>query len=116
VARPEAIDEASIAARATRALPAKTATLTDLYDPLAMPAELLNAHTEPNRAVEKCYRPEPFHSDRERVEFLFPLHEKLAPPLLPVTPRTKSGRSQAAAATPKSRKQRTLALPGQAKG
>ena len=59
--------------------------LSDLYDPLAMPPELLKAHTDLDRAVEKCYRSEPFHSDRERVEFLFSLYEKLTAPLLPVT-------------------------------
>lgn len=63
----------------------RTATLADLYDPLTMPADLLKAHTELDRAVEKCYRLEPFHSDRERVEFLFALYEKLTAPLLPVT-------------------------------
>ena len=49
--------------------------------------------TELDRAVEKCYRPEPFHSDRERVEFLFSLYEKLTAPLLPVTPKTRGRRS-----------------------
>ena len=56
-------------------------TLADLYDPLAMPPELAKAHAALDRAVEKCYRPEPFQSDRERVEFLFALYEKLAAPL-----------------------------------
>ncbi|HEX7860951.1 MAG TPA: type IIL restriction-modification enzyme MmeI [Verrucomicrobiae bacterium] len=42
---------------------------------------LVKAHAELGRAVEKCYRPEPFHSDRERVEFLFALYEKLTTPL-----------------------------------
>jgi hypothetical protein len=48
-------------------------TLADLYDPLSMPPELVQAHAELDRAVEKCYRPEPFQSDRERVEYLFGL-------------------------------------------
>lgn len=85
VTRSAAVDEASTAAREARALPAKTATLADLYDPLTMPPELLKAHTELDRAVEKCYRPEPFHSDRERVEFLFALYERLTARLLPAT-------------------------------
>ena len=67
------------------ALPEKTCTLADLYDPLSMPPELVQAHAELDRAVEKCYRPEPFQSDRERVEYLFGLYEKLTAPLLPVT-------------------------------
>src|SRR5438093_12813240 len=86
------------------------ATLADLYDPLAMPPELLKAHAELDRAVEKCYRPEPFHADRERVEFLFSLYEKLTAPLLPVTPKTKGLRSPAATAKPKRGKAKTPGL------
>ena len=82
-------DNAVLAAREPHLPPRGLATLADLYDPLAMPPELLKAHTELDRAVEKCYRPEPFHSDRERVEFLFSLHEKLTAPLLPATPKTR---------------------------
>lgn len=58
-------------------------TLADLYDPLTMPAPLAKAHAELDRAVDKCYRSKPFTSDRERVEFLFMLYEKLSTPLLP---------------------------------
>jgi hypothetical protein len=47
--------------------------------------------------VEKCYRPEPFHSDRERVEYLFGLYEKLTAPLLPATPKAKGRRSGSSA-------------------
>ncbi len=57
------------------------ASLADLYDPNTMPPALTKAHAELDRAVEKCYRKEPFSSDRERVEFLFALYEKLANPL-----------------------------------
>ena len=66
---------ASLTAPGAGALP-KTATLADLYDPLSMPPALAKAHAELDRAVEKCYRPEPFDSDRQRVEFLFALYEK----------------------------------------
>jgi len=58
------------------------ATLADLYDPLAMPPLLVKAHAELDRAVELCYRPQPFDSDRQRVEYLFALYEKLVVPLL----------------------------------
>ena len=44
-------------------------------------AKLAKAHTELDRAVDACYRDKPFHSDRERVEFLFELYEKLTAPL-----------------------------------
>ena len=59
-----------------------TSTLADLYDPLTMPAPLLQAHQELDRAVDRCYRPEPFPSDRHRVEYLFALYEKLTAPLV----------------------------------
>ena len=58
------------------------ATLADLYDANAMPPELTKAHADLDRAVEKCYRPEPFKTDRERVEFLFKLYEEITAPLV----------------------------------
>lgn len=60
-------------------------TLADLYDPVAMPPTLAKAHAELDSAVDRCYRKEPFPSDRARVEYLFTLYEKLTAPLLPVT-------------------------------
>jgi hypothetical protein len=57
------------------------ACLADLYDPLTMPANLTKAHAELDRAVDVCYRAKPFDSDRERVEGLFALYEKLTAPL-----------------------------------
>ena len=56
-------------------------SLADLYDPNTMPPALTKAHAELDKAVEKCYRKEPFTSERERVELLFALYEKLANPL-----------------------------------
>jgi hypothetical protein len=61
-----------------------SATLADLYDPIAMPPELSRAHSALDRAVERCYRKEPFASERARVEFLFQLYERLTAPLLPL--------------------------------
>ena len=58
-------------------------TLADLYDPLTMPSDLVNAHADLDRAVDRCYRSAPFTSDRQRVEFLFALYESLTAPLLP---------------------------------
>lgn len=56
-------------------------TLADLYDPRSMPADLARAHTELDRAVDLCYRPVKFDSERQRVEYLFALYEKLTAPL-----------------------------------
>jgi hypothetical protein len=103
---------AVLAAREPHLPPRGLGTLADLYDPLAMPPGLLKAHAELDRAVEKCYRSEPFHSDRERVEFLFSLYEKLTAPLLPVTPKTRGRRSQPTT-IPRPTRQRTPALLGQ---
>jgi hypothetical protein len=56
-------------------------TLADLYDPIAMPPALAKAHAALDLAVDRCYRKEAFNSDRERVEHLFALYEKLIEPL-----------------------------------
>jgi len=66
-----------------------TATLADLYDPLSMPPALVKAHAQLDRAVDLCYRPQPFENDRQRVEFLFALYEKLTAPLIPVPPKRR---------------------------
>jgi hypothetical protein len=65
-------------------------TLADLYDPLSMPPALVKAHADLNRAVDLCYRPQPFDNDRQRVEHLFALYEKLTAPLLPPAKKTRS--------------------------
>jgi len=56
-------------------------TLAQLYDPLTMPSVLLKAHEALDKAVDKAYRKEPFANERERVEYLFGLYEKLTSPL-----------------------------------
>jgi hypothetical protein len=68
------------------------ATLADLYDPLAMPPALVKAHAGLDRAVDRCYRPQPFESDRHRVEHLFALYERLTAPLIATS---KEGRRKA---------------------
>jgi hypothetical protein len=70
-------------------------TAAQLYDPLTMPPELVQAHIRLDRAVERCYRSEPFASDRERVEYLFSLYEQLAAPLLPLEPTPRRRRRRA---------------------
>jgi hypothetical protein len=40
-----------------------------------MPISLLKTHQQLDRAVDRCYPPEPFPSDRHRVENLFALYE-----------------------------------------
>ncbi len=112
-ARVEEKAQAVLTARAPHLPPRGMSTLANLYDPLSMPPELVKVHAELDRAVEKCYRSEPFQSDRERVEFLFRLYEQLTAPLLPVTPQARARRSQTAATTPRLRRGRTPGLPSQ---
>ena len=107
--------QAVLAARVPFLPPRGMNTLADLYDPLTMPATLAKAHAELDRAVERCYRPEPFESDRERVEHLFRLYEQLTAPLLPATPSTGSRRRKTSGAMVPvpPRRGRTPGLPGQ---
>jgi hypothetical protein len=110
-ARVEEKARAVLAAREPHLPPRGMSTLADLYDPNAMPRELVKAHAELDRAVEKCYRADPFHSDRERVEHLFRLYEQLTAPLLPATPKTRGRGSKTRVATPRPRRGRTPGLP-----
>jgi len=50
-------------------------TLADLYDPLVMPSELVKAHQNLDKAVDLCYRPQPFPNETKRMEFLFEMYE-----------------------------------------
>ena len=58
-----------------------TATLAELYDPDLMPPNLRRVHQALDRAVDRFYRPGGFVSERERVEHLFMLYEKMRAPL-----------------------------------
>ena len=57
------------------------ATLADLYDPDLMPPDLRKAHRALDRAVDRLYRRKNFATERERVEHLFALYEKMRAPL-----------------------------------
>ena len=57
------------------------ATLSDLYDPDLMPPNLRRAHQALDRAVDRLYRRSGFTSERERIEQLFMLYEKIRAPL-----------------------------------
>ncbi|MCZ8049833.1 MAG: class I SAM-dependent DNA methyltransferase [Microcystis aeruginosa K13-05] len=67
-------------------------SLADLYDPLTMPPDLLKAHQKLDKAVDLCYRPQPFTSELNRIEYLFELYEKLTAPLLPTSKQKPSKR------------------------
>ena len=71
------------------------ATLADLYDPDLMPTNLRRAHHALDRAVDHLYRPKRFTSERERVEYLFALYERMRAPLAAQAGRSKRKRRTA---------------------
>jgi hypothetical protein len=78
------VEERAKAVLETRKLYMKEgATLADLYDPLTMPSALMKAHKALDRAVDRCYRSQPFKGERDRVEYLFQLYEQMNSPLAP---------------------------------
>jgi len=51
-------------------------SLADLYDPNTMPPALVKSHQALDKAVDLCYRPQPFPNETKRIEFLFELYDK----------------------------------------
>ena len=82
---PEGTDRSKLEALAQAVLDARAAhtgaTLADLYDPDLMPTDLRRAHQALDRMVDRMYRPGGFALERERVEYLFMLYEKMSVPL-----------------------------------
>ncbi len=56
-------------------------SLADLYDPLTMPPALVKAHQALDKAVDLCYRSQPFVNETSRIEFLFDLYNDYTAPL-----------------------------------
>jgi hypothetical protein len=46
-----------------------------------MPKVLVEAHRALDKAVDLCYRREPFKSELERLEFLFALYRRYTEPM-----------------------------------
>lgn len=67
-------------------------SLADLYDPLTMPPRLVKAHQELDKAVDLCYRPQPFTNETARMEFLFDLYNEYTMPLLKEGKKTKTNK------------------------
>ncbi|MGH6717810.1 MAG: type IIL restriction-modification enzyme MmeI, partial [Alphaproteobacteria bacterium] len=74
------------------------ATLADLYDPDSMPTDLRKAHQALDRAVDRLYARAGFASDRERVEHLFGLYERMIAPLATARGAARRGRGRRAPA------------------
>ena len=68
------------------------ATLADLYAPDLMPAPLRQAHQQLDRAVDRLYRRGAFRSERERVEYLLALYERMVAPLDAAKPKRRRRR------------------------
>lgn len=57
-------------------------SLADLYDPLTMPPDLVQAHRKLDAAVDAAYARRQFSGDRDRLTFLFELYQQLVSPLV----------------------------------
>jgi len=96
-ASPGAAQRSAVEAAAQGVLDARAqfpgSSLADLYDPLTMPPALLKAHQALDKAVDKCYRAQPFTSDAKRVEYLFEVYEGYTKGLL-AAEKPKRGRKK----------------------
>lgn len=92
---PQKTDLSSLKPHAQAILDARSnypdASLADLYDPDIMPADLRRAHQANDKAVDRLYRKAVFKSERERVEYLFQLYEKMTDPLLAKPAKKRRG-------------------------
>ena len=94
---PTEAQRAAVAAAAEAVLAARAAfpteSLAALYDPGTMPPALARAHQVLDRAVDRCYRPQPFATELARLEFLFGLYQQLSAPLAPAAAKAKARRA-----------------------
>lgn len=70
-------------------------SLADLYNSITMPPILVKAHQALDKAVDQCYRPQPFTTDAKRVEFLFDLYDKYTAGLFASEGKTKKVKKKA---------------------
>ena len=66
-------------------------SLADLYDPNTMPPALVKAHQVLDKAVDQCYRTQPFLTEAKRIEYLFELYDTYTSGLFPAE---KKGRKK----------------------
>jgi hypothetical protein len=70
------------------------ASLADLYDPNTMPPALVKAHQALDKAVDLCYRPQPFATETKRIEYLFELYDKYTAGMFAESKNVKSKRKK----------------------
>jgi hypothetical protein len=85
-----AIEAAAQAILDARALFPRS-SLADLYDPLTMPPELVNAHRKLDKEVDCAYG-RTFDNDAQRVAYLFELYQKLGGELFMEVKKRGKGR------------------------
>ena len=85
LSRLEPLAQAVLNARAAH----PRATLAELYDPELTPPNLRKAHQALDRTVDQLYRRAGFATERERVEHLFALYERMYKPLTAATMKPK---------------------------
>ncbi len=88
----EAVEKAAQAVLDARAI-FPDSSLADLYDPNTMPPVLVKAHQQLDKAVDLCYRPQPFPNETKRIEFLFELYDKYTAGLFVKEKKTKRKKS-----------------------
>ena len=70
-------------------------SLADLYDPNTMPPVLVKAHQQLDKAVDLCYRSQPFPNETKRIEFLFELYDKYTAGLFVKEKKSKKKKNNA---------------------
>lgn len=73
-----------------------SSSLADLYDPLAMPPDLIKAHQKLDESVDAAYGKKKFSGDAERVAFLFGLYQAITGLLEPAAEKLGKKRSRGA--------------------
>ena len=69
-------------------------SLDVLYGTDTMPPALRKAHITLDKTVDRLYRAKGFASERERIEYLFMLYEKMRAPLAAMMRRNRNGGAQ----------------------
>ena len=71
------------------------ATIADLYDPDAMPADLRAAHERNDEVLERIYIGRRFKNDTERLEKLFEIYIRMTAAAAPAKTNARKGKTPA---------------------
>jgi hypothetical protein len=70
------------------------ANYADLYDRNTMPPALVKAHQLLDKAVDQCYRPQPFTTEAKRIELLFELYDKYTAGMFPSEKKSRKSKTK----------------------